>query len=372
LLVCFVNPDALTLKQQKSISLYWACQLIGWSLAGLFWGFSAWMQMYTGGHSGQYSYTLALFHFAFDIGIGILITHVYYRLAHRFNFTHLKVQSMPARLIPAVLLMGFCYMLLVTVKLYAARYYFTFAHSESFWDFFRQNYLVLLATGIRLMAIWVLAFHLYHYAMMEISTATDNARLQLVARDAQMQQLSAQLNPHFFFNSLNSVKALTNTNPAKARRAIDLLSDLLRATLYSGNAGLISLHHEIDLVNDYLELEKIRFEERLQFTIDIEEGIEHYLIPSLSIQTLVENAIKHGIASQKNGGEIEIVIKKIGEKIHITVLNPGKLGSVGNQHGLGLKNLEDRLLLHYQNQARFVIEQVYGDKVSSTIIMPAS
>jgi sensor histidine kinase YesM len=358
-------------KQQKSISLYWSCQLIGWSLAGLFWGFSAWMQMFTGGHSGQYSYTLALFHFGFDLGIGILITHAYYRFAHNFNFTRLKLQNMPVRLIPAVLLMGICYMLLVTVKLYVARYYFTFAYSESFGMFFRQNYLVLLATGIRLMAIWVLAFHLYHYALMEIGTATDNARLQVVARDAQMQQLSAQLNPHFFFNSLNSVKALTATNPVKARRAIDLLSDLLRATLYGSNAKLISLRDEVNLVNDYLELEKIRFEERLQFTVDMEEGTEHCLIPPLSIQTLVENAIKHGIAHQKAGGEIKITIKNTDGKIRIAVLNPGRLTAAGNQHGLGLKNLKDRLLLQYQNQASFVIEEVYGDKVLSTIVLPA-
>jgi LytS/YehU family sensor histidine kinase len=279
---------------------------------------------------------------------------------------------MAVRLIPAVLLMGVCYMLLVTIKLYAARYYFTFAHSESFWAFFSQNYVVLLATGIRLMAIWVLAFHLYHYALMEIGTATDNARLQVVARDAQMQQLSAQLNPHFFFNALNSVKALTSTNPAKARRAIDLLSDLLRATLYGGHARLISLHDEVNLVSDYLELEKIRFEERLQFSVDMEQGIQHFLIPPLSIQTLVENAVKHGIAQQKDGGEIKITIKNTDGKIHVTVLNPGRLISVGNEYRLGLKNLQDRLLLQYQNQASFVMEEAYGDKVSSTLIMPVS
>lgn len=380
---CFILPNSFcwfvllssessTVKQKKNISLYWSCQLIGWSLAGLFWGFSAWMQMYAGGHSGQYSYTLALIHFVLDIGIGILITHAYYCFAHRFNYTHLKVQNMAVRLIPAVLLMGVCYMLLVTVKLYAARYYFTFAYSESFWAFFSQSYVVLLATGIRLMAIWVLAFHLYYYALMEIGTATDNARLQVVARDAQMQQLSAQLNPHFFFNALNSVKALTSTNPAKARRAIDLLSDLLRATLYGGHARLISLHDEVNLVSDYLELEKIRFEERLQFSVDMEQGIQHFLIPPLSIQTLVENAVKHGIAQQKDGGEIKITIKNTDGKIHVTVLNPGRLISVGNEHRLGLKNLQDRLLLQYQNQASFVMEEAYGDKVSSTLIMPVS
>lgn len=328
--------------------------------------------MYAYGDTRQYSYILALVHFVFDIGIGVLITHTYYHFAHRLNWVKLKLGKMPARLIPVVVIMGLCYMLLVILKLYATRCWFVVGYNETFSAFFLQNYLVLLATGIRLMAIWVLAFHLYHYALMEIGTATDNARLQIVARDAQMQQLSAQLNPHFFFNSLNSVKALTNANPAKARRAIDLLSDLLRATLYGGNAKLISLHDEVNLVNDYLELEKIRFEERLQFTVNMEEDIQHLLIPPLSIQTLVENAIKHGIAQQKDGGEIKITIKNTGGKIHITVLNPGRLAPAGNQHGLGLKNLQDRLLLQYQNQASLAIEEVYGDKVLSTIILPAS
>lgn len=275
---------------------------------------------------------------------------------------------MPLILITAVIVMGVVYMLLVIVKLYQLRYYFD--HSVSFGDFFGQNYLVVLASGTRLMAIWVLAFHLYHYALMEITTAKEYARLQVVARDAQLHQLSSQLNPHFFFNSLNSVKALIGTQPEKARRAIDLLSDLLRNSLYGNNTGLIPLADEMSLVNDYLELEKIRFEERLQFNVAIDADLQRLLVLPLSIQTLVENALKHGIAQQKNGGLVNITVQKLDAGINISIQNPGKLIAGAGIGGLGLKNLEERLLLQYASKASFKLSELPGNKVLATIIIP--
>jgi LytS/YehU family sensor histidine kinase len=263
-------------------------------------------------------------------------------------------------------------MLLVIMKLYMLRYYFSYGFNLSFGGFLSQNYLIVLASGIRLMAIWVLAFHLYHYAVMEIGTAKDYARMQVIARDAQLQQLSSQLNPHFFFNSLNSVKALINTDPVKARRAIDLLSDLLRTSLYGNNTALIFLRDEIALVNDYLELEKIRFEERLQFSIHVDESLQEYSVLPLSVQTLVENAIKHGIAQKKNGGSVVIRVDKKEGQLTITVENPGVLKQVDGSQGLGLKNLEERLTLHYNNKASFIISALPGNKVLSTLIIPVS
>lgn len=230
-----------------------------------------------------------------------------------------------------------------------------------------ENYLIISATGIRLMAIWLLAFHLYHYAIMEISTAKDNARLQMVAHEAQLQQLSAQLNPHFFFNSLNSVKALVSTNPSKARRAIDLLSDLLRNSLYGNNKALIPLGDEMSLVNDYLELEKIRYDDRLQILVKIDEYANDCKIPHLCIQTLVENAIKHGIAQQKNGGKISIAVTAEQGYITICVENPGRLNGLNTTTGLGLKNLRERLELQYQGEASFTIIELPGERVLSTI-----
>jgi LytS/YehU family sensor histidine kinase len=350
------------LKPEKKISFYWICQLIGWSAAATYWAFLAWVQSPQG-----FNILLAFVHFVLDIIIGIGVTHAYHVFAHRLGWVKLRIQNMPIRLIPTVILMGLLYMLLVIWKLYAIRLYFSYSFNESLKQFFVGNYLIISATGIRLMAIWLLAFHLYHYAIMEISTAKDNARLQMVAHEAQLQQLSTQLNPHFFFNSLNSVKALVSTNPSKARRAIDLLSDLLRNSLYGNNKALIPLDDEMSLVNDYLELEKIRYEDRLQILVTVDGYANDCKIPHLCIQTLVENAIKHGIAQQKNGGKISVMVTAEQGYITICVENPGRLNGLNTTTGLGLKNLRERLELQYQGEASFTIIELPGERVLSTI-----
>jgi two-component system LytT family sensor kinase len=117
--------------------------------------------------------------------------------------------------------------------------------------------------------------------------------------DAQLKNLTAQLNPHFLFNSLNSIKALVVENPESARRAIDLLSDLLRTSLYGREDALISIKNELAMVKDYLELEKMRMEDRLEVDIEVDNELLAVQIPPLCIQTLVENSIKHGIDKQK-------------------------------------------------------------------------
>jgi LytS/YehU family sensor histidine kinase len=220
------------------------------------------------------------------------------------------------------------------------------------------------------MSIWVLAYHLYHYAQREINVARENARLSVIAKEAQLSNLSAQLNPHFFFNSLNNIKSLVIENPQSARRAIDLLSDLLRNSLYSKDDKLIPVKEEISLVKDYLELEKMRFEERLQLDIMVEEKLLGILIPPLSIQTLVENAVKHGIDKRKEGGLIEVKVEEEGSFLKISVVNPGKLPATELHTGLGLKNLKERLLLQFNGKASFNIAGVTGEKVLATILIP--
>ncbi len=219
------------------------------------------------------------------------------------------------------------------------------------------------------MSIWVLAYHLYHYAQREINVAKENARLSVVAKEAQLSNLSAQLNPHFFFNSLNNIKSLVIENPESARRAIDLLSDLLRNSLYSKDDKLIPVKEEISVVEDYLELEKMRFEERLQMNIMVEEELSGLLIPPLSIQALVENAVKHGIDKRKEGGLIEIKVEKEGGFLKITVQNPGKL-LLEKQQGLGVQNLKERLLLQFNGKAIFNITGLTDEKVLATILIP--
>lgn len=353
------------MKQKINISLYWKCQLIGWSSASAYWAFIAWL-------GGNFNIGLGIFYFLLDIIIGIAVTHAYRQFAHAQGWTKLDLTQLPWRIIPAILIAGIIYMPLVIVKNYYGKELFGYHFDGSLAEAFRQDFIIITATGIRLMAIWILAFHLYHYALLQISTTKENARLMLVAKESQLNNLSAQLNPHFFFNALNTIKALAAIDPGKARRAIDLLSDLLRNSLHGSDNFLIPLSQEIGLVNDYLELEKMRFEDRLTYTINADESLAYHPVLPLSIQTLAENAIKHGIAKCVNGGSINITIEKHAGSIQITVQNPGKLDTTGSTGGLGLKNLEERLMLQYGNKASFTISGSADDMVTSIMIIPAS
>ncbi|BAV06408.1 autolysin sensor kinase [Filimonas lacunae] len=223
--------------------------------------------------------------------------------------------------------------------------------------------------GIRLMCIWLLAYHLYYYGKREVTLARENARLALVAKDAQLNNLHAQLNPHFLFNSLNTIKALVIDDPSSARRAVDLMSDMLRLSLYYQELILHPLKDELSLVGDYLEMEKLRLEERLQFSIEFPPELAEAHILRYSVQVLVENAIKHGISRQRSGGLLRIVIMQEDGVISTCVQNPGKLDTAASLHGLGLKNLKERLQLHYQDKAVFTISEAKGT-VSAYILIP--
>lgn len=351
------------MKINIPISLYWKCQITGWLIAGLYWAFS-------GPAEAHFNWPQAILDFIGDFTICILLTHGYRNFALHKNWNKLSLKSLVPRIIPVIFLLGVSFLILIAIKLYVVRLYTVQNFSLSFWEFFRSSRLTLFVTGIRLMSIWVLAYHLYHYAQREINTAKENARLSVIAKEAQLSNLSAQLNPHFFFNSLNNIKSLVIENPESARRAIDLLSDLLRNSLYSKEGKLIPVKEEINLVKDYLELEKMRFEERLQMNIIVGEKLSDILIPPLSIQALVENAVKHGIDKIKEGGIIEVKIEKEGNFLKITVLNPGKLPAEKQSPGLGLKNLKERLLLQFNGKAAFNITGIPGEKVLATILIP--
>lgn len=154
-------------------------------------------------------------------------------------------------MLPAILVMGILYTLVTVLKVYAIRVLFIDRPAQNLIDFFKMNGLAIFVAGIRLMSIWLLAYHFYQHSQRE-------NRLALSFKEAQLNNLSAQLNPHFLFNSLNTIKSLVAGDPRSARRGIDLLSELLRSSLYQRPSMLIPLESEMSLVKDYLELEKIR------------------------------------------------------------------------------------------------------------------
>lgn len=343
--------------------MYWLCQLAGWSLAALYWSYNAFAD-------SHFDVAQGVADFVLDVVTGIALTHVYRALVLRWGWLRLDLKALLVRLVPSIIILSALYSLCIAAKLYGVRWFFMPAQLPAFAAFFTASGFTLFITGTRLLAIWVLAYHLYHYAQREIAIAHENARLSVIAKEAQLGRLAAQLNPHFFFNSLNTIKFLIASHPTNARRSIDLLSGLLRHTLYTPHDILMPLTEELTRVNDYLELERLRFEERLQYTIDVTGDTDGVLIPPFCIQTLVENALKHGIDRRKAGGHISVTVSLLPERIIICVCNTGILTSGQTHTGLGLQNLRERLHLHYGTRAVFMLRQKEANVVEAELLIP--
>lgn len=353
----------LSMKKIVPLSLYWKCQLLGWSISALYWQLNPLL------FAEFFNVGLGILHFIADVAIDILITHAYrnYALSKAWNTLHPR--QLVWKIIPAIFVLATLFMLTIMLRFYFIDHYWPESSPLTFSEFFLKKWQGPFITGVRLMSIWVLAYHLYHYAQREIKATRENARLAEIAKETQLANLSAQLNPHFFFNCLNTIKALIIEDPTAARRAIDLLSDLLRTSLYGKTEKLINIAEELECVKDYLELEKLRFEERLKSQIDIPTSLMQCQIPPLSIQLMVENAVKHGIDKTKAGGLISISAEAANKQLKIVVKNPGILSATKKNPGLGIKNLQERLHLQFDTTARFDLVQ-HEQEVLATLSIP--
>ncbi|MBN8538027.1 MAG: histidine kinase [Deltaproteobacteria bacterium] len=186
-----------------------------------------------------------------------------------------------------------------------------------------------------------------------------NLKLRAESAEANMNVLKNQMQPHFLFNSLNSLAELIDTNREFASKMTQNLSDLYREILESSKSLKSSLTSELSIVQKYLELESLRFGKRLNFKIKSPENTENILIPSLILQTLVENAIKHGISQNLNGGIIEIEITPKQNGYFIEIRNTaGVSQNLKNSTGIGLMNTQSRLDLFYADKHQFSISSV--------------
>jgi sensor histidine kinase YesM len=210
---------------------------------------------------------------------------------------------------------------------------------------------------------WFGVFHILRILNANFKIIKNQDEFNISLKIAELENLKNQLNPHFLFNSLNSIKALTLSNITLAREAIIELAELLRTSLDFKNTPEIFLHQEIDLVEKYLMLEKIRFGERLNYTINISNEISSSKILPMSIQLLVENAIKHGVNNSKKGGYISILGYRDEHFVFIQVKNAGKI-TINSRKGIGLENLDKRLALNYGKEAKFTLQELAGEVVA--------
>ena len=196
-------------------------------------------------------------------------------------------------------------------------------------------------------------------------------RLALAAREAELRALQAQVNPHFFFNSLNSVRALMYEDTDAAARMIDQLADLMRYALQSGSIGTVPLSAELAAVEAYLAIETIRFEERLRVVTEIQAGLGDTPIPPMALQTLVENAVKYGVESSATGSDIRIRAWSDGDAALVEVANSGALATAAGSTQVGLSNARKRLALALGDGAELDLRADAG-WVRATLRMPAA
>jgi len=197
-------------------------------------------------------------------------------------------------------------------------------------------------------------------------------KYEAAAKEIELKNLRSQLNPHFIFNALNSIRALVDEDPIKSKKAITQLSNILRNSLTVDRQRMVSFSEELATVKDYLQLEGIRYEERLQTSLEIDPNSEEFLIPPLMIQTLVENGIKHGISTLRGGGMISIHTKVDHNKLLISIRNGGQItaNSSISHTGYGLSNTRKRLELIFGEEASFSIANEDNKTVLTQIVLP--
>ena len=197
----------------------------------------------------------------------------------------------------------------------------------------------------------------------------EEERARKLAVAAQLSSLESRVRPHFLFNTLNSISALVRENPERAERMVEQLSALLRFSLDANQRRTVPLRHEIKLVNDYLEIEKTRFNSRLRFSFDIPPELNAVAVPPFAVQTLVENSVKHAIAPRRAGGEIRVTARIDGSHIKLEVLDDGPgFTPQAIIAGHGLDTLQARLTALFPENSSLNVESVSdGAKVTLTL-----
>lgn len=208
---------------------------------------------------------------------------------------------------------------------------------------------------------WMVCYLVIKLLLKFNSNRIERLELNTNLKQAQLNTLKGQINPHFMFNSLNNIRGLMLEDVDRSREMLTKLSEMLRYSLTKNNINAIAVEEELEMVDNYIDLSKIQFEERLEFVKEVQENCLQVQIPPMIIQLLVENGAKHGISNLKNGGRISLKINKDNDALQILVTNTGKLHISKDSTQLGLKNIRQRLQLLYGDKAKFTLTEAENE-----------
>ena len=366
------KPGALSGDSDKAQRIkrnYWLYQILGWGAFAL-------IQLYVVSFLDQplpaepllLPWPQALAELLALSCAGLLLSHALRQHIHRKNWRSLPSASLLLRVTGACALLGVLPGIannLMSVAVVRGGVY-----DDSLYGFISH------------IANWGSIFGLWSVLYFSIVRARERRQAELRESEliralqlAELRVLKAQLNPHFLFNSLNSVRALITDNPAQAQQAITRLSRLLRYTLGASERELVSLDQELAITDDYIELEALRLGARLRVERTIADNSRHIQVPVMLVQTVVENAIKHGIAELREGGLLKVHCQlddqRDGSVLVIQIENPRPPQADSNAgNGLGLKNGAERLRFLYGDSARLTLDLATPTMATTTIRIP--
>jgi hypothetical protein len=340
---------------------YWVCQFAGWSVL-----FLVLLLSLVASRSSERP-PVARFVVAFALLCygGLALTHVVYLQIRRGRWLQLPLRKAWPRLVVSIALAA---AVLAAINILASIFV---VRSTPLRPVLRPAFLLVAWVYHSLILTAWMAFYLAIHEFRRRQAAEVQAlRLELVAQEAQLSGLRAQLNPHFLFNCLNSLRELIVEDPLRAQTMVTQLSGLLRYSLQSDHTEQVLLADEVQTVKDYLALEAIRFEERLRVCWDIASDATRVPVPPMLLQTLVENALKHGISRLPEGGEISIQARVRDARLELEVVNSGELPEQPSREGIGLRNARARLQLLYGAQAKITLENAAPGQVRAVGAIP--
>jgi uncharacterized membrane protein len=337
---------------------YWICQIGGWTLVSS-------ISLFLINWKAEGGWDILL-NQGVSIALAVGLTHAFRAYARRAGWLDLSLTRLAPRVVAATLVLSVGFNVLGDLPAYAGLIEVVGVDEEAYWTLHR--FVLALFGNAILMGLWLAIYFGVHAAWNYRQAEVDKWKLEAQAETARLKALKLQLNPHFFFNSLNSVRALIAEDPDRAQRMVTRLARLLRTTLQVDDVKTVPLAEELSTVQTYLELEMVRFEDRLQYEVDASDEALDRPVPFLLVQTLVENGIKHGVAERQRGGTITIEADVVDDALRLQVTNPGTLTS--EEGGVGLQNARERLQLLFGDDASLILENVGAERVLATAVLP--
>jgi sensor histidine kinase YesM len=344
---------------KPSNTRYWTFQFVGWGVYALISIFFAIL-------FDQLSRE-TIFRVLFFVEIGIIFSHVMRMIIRRSSILLKNLQQQVIIFIILTITFAILMAMIQTPFEQVCDLWLTIRNKKAaFHKLFFYNF----STGVSLLFIWNLIYFMYHYIMKSRKQQMDTLQLEALVKELELKTIKAHINPHFIFNALNSIRALIDENPERARRAVTELSNILRSSLKTEKGETVSLYDELKIVKDYLALENMRFEDRLKVEYEVEDTTLDRQVPPMMLQTLVENAIKHGISKQVQGGVVKIISGMKDNYHFLAVQNTGYLNGGASRAGFGLSSTQDRLQLLFGSKARFEIRQLSEQLVEAKVLIP--